>query len=187
MTAYSRNRGQHETRVARWWVVPSVRVGKYITVRLKSYAVMLGLRRGALWEGRNTVKSRLGLCFCSHKHPGIWQHCLGTQLWWELEMWWQLRWQDMIPLFLLFSHQHSENHDQCGHAEAYSTVMLWGNSQESNMPSCQSRLERNINRSTVATMVASFFLNTCNLTALVVLFPLYNTCLMFFRSLGSLQ
>lgn len=42
--------------------------------------------------------------------------------------------------FFLFSHQHSENHDQCGHAEAYSTVMLWGNSQESNMPSSRETL-----------------------------------------------
>lgn len=50
----------------------------------------------------------------SHKHPGNWQHCLGTQLWWDLEMWWQLRWwQDStflchFPFFFLFSHQHSE-------------------------------------------------------------------------------
>ena len=29
-------------------------------------------------------------------------------------------------LFFFAIHQHSENHEQCGHAEAYSTVMLWG-------------------------------------------------------------
>lgn len=55
--------------------------------------------------------------------------------------------------FNLFSHQHSENHEQCGHAEAYSTVMLWGNSQKSNMPLCHCRLKRTKNRSTVATLV----------------------------------
>lgn len=64
-----------------------------------------------------------------------------------------------LPFFLFFlsSHQHRENHEQCGHAKAYSTVMLRGNSQESNMPSCQSGLERNMNRSTVVTTVTFFF------------------------------
>lgn len=85
-----------------------------------------------------------------------------------------------LPFFLFFlsSHQHRENHEQCGHAKAYSTVMLWGNSQESNMPSCQSGLERNINRSTVVTTVTCFLFseNTFNLTALVTT-PI--TCLMF--------
>lgn len=28
--------------------------------------------------------------------------------------------------FFSLSHQHSQNHEQCGHAEAYSTVMLFG-------------------------------------------------------------
>lgn len=96
-------------------------------------------------------------------------------------MWWQLRWwQDTIPrLFaifprLFFLSPTQWNHEQCGHAKAYSTVMLWGNSQESSMPSCQSSLERNINRSTVAIMVTLFFFsqNTLNLTALVVFFSL---------------
>ena len=137
---------------------------------------MLGLSRGALWEGRS-IAERSVKFVCEHcqKHFRTWQHCLGTQLWWELEMWWQLRWwQDRIPLSLpfsiFFSHQHSENHEQCGHAEAYSTVMLWGNSQESNMPLSHCRLERNINRSTVTIMMALFFQNTWNLTALVVFF-----------------
>lgn len=33
-----------------------------------------------------------------------------------------------FPVIFLFSisHQHSQNHEQCGHAEAYSTVMLFG-------------------------------------------------------------
>lgn len=41
-------------------------------------------------------------------------------------------------IFFSISHQHSQNHEQCGHAEAiqYSDVILGGgNSQESNMPS----------------------------------------------------
>lgn len=58
--------------------------------------------------------------------------------------------------FFIFSHQHSEDHEQCGHAEAYSTVMLWDNSQKSNMPLCHCRLKRNKNRSTVATVVTLF-------------------------------
>lgn len=70
----------------------------------------------------------------------------------------------LCHFFFFLSHQHSENHEQCGHAEAYSTVMLWGNSQKSNMPSCQS--ERNINRSTVVTLFVTLFF--FNLTALVV-------------------
>lgn len=79
----------------------------------------------------------------------------------------------------MFSHQHSENHEQCGHAKAYSTVMLWGNSQESNMPSCQSRLERNINRSTVVTVVTLFFSKHLKSHSFGSLFSSNNTCLMF--------
>lgn len=89
----------------------------------------------------------------------------------------RIRFHVSLPFFHVFFFFLSPtqwNHEQCGHAKAYSTVMLWGNSQESSMPSCQSGLERNINRSTVAIMVTLFFFsqNTLNLTALVVFFSL---------------
>lgn len=81
-----------------------------------------------------------------------------------------------IILFFLFcfvfnfSHQHREDREQCVHAEAYSTVMLWGNSQESNMPSRQS--ERNEIHSRHSGDF-HFLINTLTLTGLVIFSTLH--------------
>lgn len=145
--------------------------GNNVTVGLGSYAVMSGLSKGALWEGRciANMSVRFLLLFFfqhSHKHPGILatlfrnSTVMGTG---DVMTTRVMTGEDSTFLchfsfFFFFKSPTQWNHEQCGHAKAYSTVMLWGNSQESSMPSCQSRLERNINRSIDATVVTFFFL-----------------------------
>lgn len=111
------------------------------------------------------------------------QHWLGTQLWWELEMRWQLRWWlDRIPLFFalpffpcfLSSHQHSETMSS---VDMQKHTVQWCYGVTVKSQACL--LVRADSRETLTDPLSPpwwlyffFFQNTSNLTALVVFFPL---------------
>lgn len=160
-----------------------LRLRGYITVRLRSCAVMLGFeQRCIVKREEHSHKSQLGLYFnIAISILGIWRHCLGAQLWWELEMWWQLRWwQGRIPLFFaifpfFFVCLVTNTVKTMSSVDMQKHTVQWCYGVTVKSQTCL--LVRADSRETLTDPQTSpwwlyFFQNTWNLTALVVFFPL---------------